>query len=125
MYDVPPRLHADVKRSRPASASPAAMNAPNPLMPESRPLSEPTLEQLRKAIQDRRQSAAAGDEAVRVALRAVAAEARERSLRPEELIVALKQVLDESRNPKPNSIEDRQLREWVVTTCIQAYFDET
>ena len=125
MYDVPPRLHADVKRSRPASASPAAMNAPNPLMPESRPLSEPTLEQLRKAIQDRRQSAAAGDEAIRVALRVVAAEARERSLRPEELIVALKQLLDEPRSPKPSSTEDRQLREWVVTTCIQAYFEET
>ena len=120
---VRPRLHADVKRSRPASASPAAMNAPNPLMPESRPLSEPTLEQLRKAIQDRRRSLAAGDEAIRGALRAVAAEARERSLRPEELIVALKQVLDEPHNLKPNSTEERQLREWVVTTCIHAYFE--
>ena len=99
------------------------MNAPNPLMPESRPLSEPTLEQLRKAIQDRRRSLAAGDEAIRGALRAVAAEARERSLRPEELIVALKQVLDEPHNLKPNSTEERQLREWVVTTCIHAYFE--
>ena len=125
MYDVPPRLHADVRRSRSCPRPPPAMNAPNPLMPESRPLSEPTLEQLRKAIRDRRQSPATGDEAVRVALRAVAAEARDRSLRPEELIVALKQVLDEPRNPKPSSTEDRQLREWVVTTCIEAYFEET
>jgi hypothetical protein len=100
------------------------MNAPNPLMPESRPLSEPTLEQLRKAIQGRRQSPAAGDETLRGALRAVAAEARERSLRPEELIVALKHVLDESHNPKSSSAEERQLREWVVTTCIHAYFED-
>ena len=99
------------------------MNAPNPLMPESRPLSEPTLEQLRKAIQARRESPAAGDDALRLALRAIAAEARERSLRPEELIVALKQIMDESRAPKPNSTEERLLREWVVTTCIQAYFE--
>ena len=47
------------------------------------------------------------------------------ALRPEELIVALKQVLDEPHNLKPNSTEERQLGEWVVTTCIQAYFEET
>jgi hypothetical protein len=124
MYDVPP----PPSRRREAFAScqrpPAAMNAPNPLMPESRPLSEPTLEQLRKAIQGRRQSPAAGDETLRGALRVVAAEARERSLRPEELIVALKQVLDESHNLKSSSAEERQLREWVVTTCIHAYFED-
>jgi hypothetical protein len=99
------------------------MNAPNPLMPDSRPLSEPTLDQLRKALQGRRQSPATGDEALRRALRATATEARQRSLRPEELIVALKQVLDEPHNPKPTSVEERQLREWVVTTCIEAYFE--
>lgn len=102
---------------------PAAMNAPNPLMPESRSLSEPVLEQLRRAIQDRRQSPAVGDTALQEALHAVAAEARERSLRPEELIVALKQVMDESRSVRPGSGEERQLREWMVTTCIRAYFE--
>jgi hypothetical protein len=100
------------------------MNAPNPLMPESRSLSEPTLEQLRRAIHERRQSPAVGDAAIQVALQAVAAEARALSLRPEELIVALKQVMDEPR-PRPNSSEERHLREWIVTTCIQAYFDGT
>ena len=99
------------------------MNAPNPLMPESRPLSEATLEQLRKAIQDRRQSPAIGDDAVQAALRVVASEARERALRPEELIVALKQLMDEPRSARSSSTEDRQLREWVVTTCIRAYFE--
>jgi len=99
------------------------MNAPNPLMPESRPLSEATLEQLRKAIQDRRQSPAIGDDALQAALSALASEARERALRPEELIVALKQLMDEPRSARSSSTEDRQLREWVVTTCIRAYFE--
>jgi hypothetical protein len=101
------------------------MNAPNPLMPESRPLSEATLEQLRRAIQSRRQTPAAGDDALQVALRVVAAEARERSLRPEELIVTLKHVMDEARTAKSGTPEERQLREWVVTTCIQAYYEGT
>ena len=99
------------------------MNAPNPLMPESRPLSESTLEQLRKAIHARRQSPAAGDEALYLALRAVATEARQHSLRPEELIVALKRVMDEHGSPKASSPDERRLREWVVTTCIEVYFE--
>lgn len=123
MYDVPPRLHADVRRSRSCPRPPPAMNAPNPLMPESRPLSEATLEQLRKAIQDRRQSPATGDDALQAALRVVASEARERALRPEELIVTLKQLMDEPSRARSNSSEDRQLREWIVTTCIRAYFE--
>ncbi len=99
------------------------MNAPNPLMPESRPLSEATLEQLRTALNDRRQSPAIGDEPLQAALRVVACEARERALRPEELIVALKQLMDEPRTVRSTSSEDRQLREWVVTTCIRVYFE--
>jgi hypothetical protein len=123
MYDVPPRLHADVRPLRSCPRHPPAMNAPNPLMPESRPLSEATLEQLRRAIQDRRQSPAIGDEPLQTALQVVASEARERALRPEELIVTLKQLMDEPRSAKSSSSEDRQLREWIVTTCIRAYFE--
>jgi len=123
MYDVPPRLHADVRHSRSCPRPPPAMNAPNPLMPESRPLSEATLEQLRTALKDRRQSPAMGNEALQAALEVVAAEARERALRPEELIVTLKQLMDDPRTARSTSSEDRQLREWVVTTCIRAYFE--
>jgi hypothetical protein len=100
------------------------MNAPNPLMPEPRPLSEATLEQLRRAIQDRRRSSAADDAPLQAALHLVATEARDRSLRPEELLVTLKQVLDEAPGSRAASGEDRRLREWIVTTCIRAYFDE-
>jgi hypothetical protein len=107
----------------PASAPPAAMNAPNPLMPEPRPLSESTLEHVRRAIQERRQSPAAGDGALHAALQVVAAEARERSLRPEELIVTLKHVVDEASGSQSGSGDERRLREWIVTTCIRAYFE--
>ena len=100
------------------------MNAPNPLMPEPRPLSESILEQVRRALQERRQSPAAGDSALQAALQAVAVEARERSLRPEELIVALKHVIDEAAGSR-SAGEDRRLREWIVTTCIRAYFEES
>ena len=99
------------------------MNAPNPLTPDPRPLSAHTVELLRQAIQDRRQTPALGDEALRRALEAVAAEARERALRPEELIVTLKQVVDETPGARLNSGDDRRLREWIISTCIRAYFD--
>ncbi len=101
------------------------MNAPNPLMPESRPLSEATLDQLRWAIQERRQSPAIGESGLHTALQVVAREARERSLRPEELIVTLKRVIDEAPGGRLASGEDRRLREWMVTTCIHAYFEGT
>jgi hypothetical protein len=106
-----------------ARPRPAAMNAPNPLMPESRPLSEATLEQLRRAIHERRQSPAIGESALQKALQVAATEARERLLRPEELIVTLKQVVDEAPGGRLASGEDRRLREWMVTTCIRAYFE--
>ena len=103
---------------------PAAMNAPNPLMPEPRPLSESTLEQVRRAIQERRQSPSAGDSDLRAALAVVALEARERTIRPEELIVTLKQLIDDLPGARSSSAEERRLREWIVTTCIRAYFDD-
>lgn len=99
------------------------MNAPSPLTPDSRSLSGPTLEQLRQAIQERRQSPGPGEATLRAALQVVAAEARQRSLRPEELIVALKQVMDESPGSRSGSGEERRLREWVVTTCIRVYYE--
>lgn len=127
MYDVPPRLHADVRRRRwPCQRPPpAAMNAPNPLMPEPRPLSKSTLEQVQRALQERRQSPGVGDDALQTALQVMATEARERSIRPEELIVRLKQLIDEAPGNRAGSGEDRRLRESMVTTCIRAYFDGT
>jgi hypothetical protein len=99
------------------------MNAPNPLTPDPRPLSAHVIEQLRHAIQDRRQAPTGGDDALRTALEVVAAEARQRALRPEELIVTIKQVIEEAPGSRASSNEDRRLREWIVSTCIRAYFD--
>jgi hypothetical protein len=100
------------------------MNSPDPQTPESRSLSEPTIDHLRRAVQERRLAPAAGDAALQAALESVAAEARARALRPEELIVALKQVMDEARAPRSTSSDERHLREWVVTTCIKAYYSQ-
>jgi hypothetical protein len=99
------------------------MNAPNPLTPDSRSLSESTLEQLRRAILEHRHAPGSGDATLQAALEVVAAEARQRALRPEELIVALKQVIDEHPGSRSASGEERRLREWVVTTCIRAYYE--
>ena len=102
---------------------PAGMNAPNPLTPDPRPLSAHAVEQLRQAIADRRQTPQVGDDALRRALEVVAVEARQRALRPEELIVTLKQVIDDTPGARLTSGDDRRLREWIVSTCIRAYFD--
>lgn len=120
----PPPRHEEVPLGGARLALlPAGMNAPNPLTPDPRPLSAHTVEQLRQAILDRRQTPALGDDVLRRALEAVALEARERALRPEELIVTLKQVVDEAPGPRLSSGDDRRLREWIVSTCIRAYFD--
>lgn len=100
------------------------MNAPNPLMPESRSLSEQTLAQLRKAIQAQRLAPTAESNGeLQTALVTVAGEARSNALRPEELIVMLKSIMDETAPGRAPSAEDRRMREWIVTTCIRAYFD--
>lgn len=101
------------------------MNAPDSSAPEPRTLSEPRLLRLREAIQLRLRDPSVPDEELRLVLREVATEARNQSLRPENLIVALKRVMAEletSRTSYPSD-EPRKLQEWLVTTCIQAYFE--
>ena len=61
---------------------------------------------------------------MRAALAVVAQEARQRTIRPEELIVTLKQLIDDLPGTRSSSVEERRLREWIVTTCIHAYFDD-
>ena len=87
-------------------------------------LSEPQLTRLREAIATRLRDPSVADDELRGVLHDVAAEARARALRPEELIVSLKSVLSEvgaSRFPASPE-EQRRLQEWLVTACIQAYF---
>lgn len=94
-----------------------------------RVLSPETAERLRHAIA---QHWAAGTESdlapLRDALRAVAAEARARQLRPEEVLVALRDVAAEAAGGQ-NSIaaadDDTRwrFRTWLVSNCLAAYYE--
>jgi hypothetical protein len=101
------------------------MNAPDSLPPpEPRSLSASTLARLRTVIEQRTTDPRATDGELRDVLRAAAEEARERSLRPEELIIALKTVLEDlgARRPGWSAIDQLHFREWLVTTGIRAYY---
>jgi hypothetical protein len=59
-------------------------------------------------------------------LRRVAREAREKNIRPEELLVSFKQLwnsLAEATRARPVDQFER-MRETLVTTCIKAYYAE-
>lgn len=102
------------------------MNAPDSsATPEPPTLSEPQLARLREAITTRLRNPSQADDELRIVLREVATEARDRALRPEALIVALKGVLAEIDTARlTHDVEEpRRLQEWLVTTCIHAYFD--
>ena len=64
------------------------------------------------------------EDALREALRHAATEAHQRGLRPEELVIALKAVLDDV----PNAGRRDELKGWsqtrdrIVSACIAAYF---
>lgn len=87
-------------------------------------LSEPRIVRLRHAISAQLRDPSTPDGELRAALEEVAGEARARSIRPEELIVALKAVLADAAAVRfpPSPDEQRRVQEWLVTTCIQAYF---
>ena len=98
-------------------------SAPGPVY---RPLSPETLDVLRSAVVSHWQNADTNDDALRAALARVATEAREKSLRVEEVIVAFKALW--SAIPElastPARSDDAQLRERLVTMCIKAYYGE-
>jgi hypothetical protein len=91
--------------------------------PGPRPLSAESAARLRDAI--RRGSADGADDApLRDAVGAVVAEARERDMRPEELIPAFRSLLDSlpELHPVAGRFEESKLRERLVTLCIKAYY---
>jgi hypothetical protein len=101
------------------------MNAPDSLPPrEPRPLSDAILARLRAALEGRLAGPAGPDGELRDALLAAAAEARQRSLRAEELIVVLKTVLEDltANRAGLKTSDEIKLREWLVTTSIRAYY---
>jgi hypothetical protein len=108
------------------------------MLEDARGLSAPTAKRLREAIAARWR-ADEGPEADLVtrrlgeALVDAAAEARRRSLRPEELVLAIKALEGEVAGAAagtfagsraiPTPGERQALRAWLVTVCIRAYFD--
>lgn len=101
------------------------MMAPDsPYTPHSRPLSVETTVALRVAVVNHLQRHSDGEAGLGRAVAAVVDEARAREMRPEELILAFKNLYDAL--PEPTSAvaraEQMQLRERLVTACIRAYY---
>jgi hypothetical protein len=92
--------------------------------PEPRPLSDETLAVLRKAVLGHLERKSDPERGLEQAVAAVVHEARERSMRPEELIIAFKALY--ANLPDPPTIaaraEQLRLREQLVTACIHAYY---
>lgn len=101
------------------------MNAHDSSSPaEPRPLSAPVRASLSDAIASVYRDAAGNDDVLRQALRLAATEARDRGLRPEELIVAIKALLDDVPGGSYGLSAGDQLRirDRIVSACIKAYF---
>jgi hypothetical protein len=92
--------------------------------PDGRALSDGSTSLLRQAVTSRLNDPAAPETELREALHVVAAEARARGLRPEELVITLKALFDATTvDVAPHGAEEgRKLREWIVATCIRAYY---
>jgi hypothetical protein len=96
---------------------------------DARALSAGLAQRLRVAIEERWRATSSADveravATLGVALEDAAAEARQRGLHPEELIVAMKALERDvaATRGNPGSADRRTLRSWLVTACIRAYF---
>jgi len=86
-----------------------------------------TLAALRAALEEQRSAGSGPTPGLSEAIRTASREARERQLRPEALIIQLKALADDVGLP-PSSPEgpwQRQVREWMVTACLRAYWSNT
>ncbi len=92
--------------------------------PESRPLSDATLGALREAVLHLWTTPASAVDPLPAALARMVAEARERALRAEEVIVAFKGLLATltELNASERRLEAVHFRERLVTECIRAYY---
>jgi hypothetical protein len=92
--------------------------------PEPRPLGDETAAALRDAVLGLWNHPAEDDAPLKAAIARTVHEARQRSLRAEDLIVAFKDML--TRMPELNSPERRleavRFRERLITLCIKAYY---
>lgn len=94
--------------------------------PRARPLSESTLRSLQDAIAEQLRRSPTADDMLARAIRQMVAEARERTMRAEELIIAFKSVYDALPEPSTPAVraEQLRLREQVITAAIRAYYSD-
>ena len=104
------------------------MVAYNPRSPgdEGRMLSSESAAQLRAAISERWSGPQQSETVLVEALATAAEEARRRSLRPEELLLALKAIEEDVAiaSKVVNSDERDRFRLWLVGACMRAFFSE-
>ena len=94
-------------------------------MPVSQ-LSEGTIRELRAALTEQMKHPNGPTPALAKLLKKVGAEARQKNIKPEELLVTFKQLwnsLFESLRPQ-NAEQQERVRQNLVTLCIQAYYAE-
>ena len=90
----------------------------------ARSLSPETIARLREALLVQWRAPGAPHPVLGEALGAAAREARERSLRPEELIIALKAIEEQmaEHEQAPAEAARRKVHDWIVRACVKAYF---
>ena len=102
------------------------MMAPDqPYQPHPRNLSAETTTALREAGVQLLELGSLSDDTLGRAVSIVVAEARDRDMRAEELILAFKSLYDTLPEPKSAvaRAEQVQLRERLVSACIRAYYN--
>ena len=89
-------------------------------------LSADVAEQLRAALVAHWQQPATSNGAIAIALDEAARDAKQRHLRPEELLLALKAIEQQVAGSlqRVDSDERDHLRAWLVGACLRAYFGE-
>ena len=94
--------------------------------PPHRPLPEETLAALRAAVLRHWNNPAEGEADLRDALNRVAAEAHERGMRAEELIVAFKQLWEDmpELHGHGSRADEVRFRERLITMSIKAYYKD-
>jgi hypothetical protein len=96
---------------------------------EGRSLDPATVEALRTCIAQRWRAFERAEQELVDTVSRAAQEARSRGLRPEELVIALK-ALEEDVMGQPGALRGtdpdarRRFREWLVSSCVKAYFAE-
>jgi hypothetical protein len=90
------------------------------------PLSDNTLQELRAALTEQFKQATGPSPELTRLLRKVAAEARKKNVKPEELIVTFKQLWNSvAETLRLQNVEEQEhMRQTLVTLCIQAYYAE-